>query len=81
MKTHLHLPSLREGLLDTRSLARELGVRRETLSRMVHDPSRGAPQGIRLGRKKYYDVAEFREWIRAKTTSVPHSESVRRARP
>lgn len=55
--------ALMDGLIDSEKLAAALGIRRETLSRMATDSSRGFPPSLRIGMAVYYNLAAVRRWI------------------
>lgn len=78
MENSTTLPSFREQLVDSQTLARKLGVRRETLSRLAGDPKRGFPKAVRLGLRKYYDPNAVREWIRHQTALAEQTNETNR---
>lgn len=61
---HSEQSSVLAGLIPADDLLRQLDITRNTLAKYEADPFRMFPQGMKIGRKKYYSRRGIDRWLR-----------------
>lgn len=51
------------GLIEGNELSRQIGVNRDTISRMSKNPKSGFPKPFKFGQSTYYSISAVRRWI------------------